>query len=412
MITKKRIPALLAMAAIAPLALAACSGGSGGGGGGGSTGGGADELTILDYYNNEPDKSLMQDALDKCADQVGVTIKRETVPGKDLIQKVLQRSSSRTLPDVLMLDNPDLQQIAATGGLAPLSDYDVDTSGFAEGILEAATYEGEVYGLAPTVNTLGLFYNTEVLSAAGITPPKTWEELKAAATALTSGDQYGMAFSAIATYEGSWQFLPFMWTNGGDETALDTPQVSEALQLWVDLVDSGAASESVIQWSQGDVKDQFVAGKAAMMINGPWQIPSLNENPDVKWDVVQVPVNKEGQTPVAPLGGEVWTVPVTGDDAKQAKAAEFVECISSDDNQLALAEARFTVPTKTALADAYVEKVPSMAAFTEQVANARSRTGKLGEDWPKAATEIYTAIQLALTGQATPAEAFKQAAQG
>src|SRR3712207_1609472 len=187
---------------------------------------------------------------------------------------------------------------------------------------EAATYEGEVYGLAPTVNTLGLFYNTDLLAAAGVTPPKTWEELKAAATALTSGDQYGMAFSAIATYEGSWQFLPFMWTNGGDETALDTPQVSEALQLWVDLVDSGAASESVIQWSQGDVKDQFVAGKAAMMINGPWQIPSLNENPDVTWDVVQVPVNQEGQTPVAALGGEVWSVPVNGDDAKQAQRAE------------------------------------------------------------------------------------------
>ncbi|MFD3448582.1 extracellular solute-binding protein [Microbacteriaceae bacterium 4G12] len=411
----KRIPALLAMAAIAPLALAACSGGgggAGGGGGGGATEGGADELTILDYYNNEPDKSLVQDALDSCAEQVGVTIKRETVPGKDLIQKVLQRSSSRTLPDVLMLDNPDLQEIAATGGLVPLSEYDVDTSGFAEGILEAATYEGEVYGLAPTVNTLGLFYNTELLDAAGITPPKTWEELKTAATALTSGDQYGIAFSAIASYEGSWQFLPFMWTNGGDETALDTPQVQEALQLWVDLVDSGAASDSVINWAQADVKDQFVAGKAAMMVNGPWQIPSLNENPDVKWDVVQVPVQEEGQTPVAPLGGEVWTVPVTGDDAKQAKAAEFVECIASDDNQLALAEARFTVPTKTALADEYVQKVPTMAAFTEQVANARSRTGKLGEEWPEAATQIYTAIQLSLTGQATPAEAFEQAAQG
>jgi multiple sugar transport system substrate-binding protein len=103
---------------------------------------------------------------------------------------------------------------------------------------------------------------------------------------------------------------------------------------------------------------------------------------------------------------------VTGDDAKQAKAAEFVECIASDDNQLALAEERFTVPTKTALADEYVETVPSMAAFTEQVANARSRTGQLGEDWPEAATQIYTAIQLALTGQATPDEAFKQAAAG
>jgi multiple sugar transport system substrate-binding protein len=410
----KRIPVLLAMAAVVPLALAACSGGSGGGGGsaGGGGGAGADELSILDYYNNEPDKGLVGDALDTCADQVGVKIKRETVPGKDLIQKVLQRSSSRTLPDVLMLDNPDLQQIASSGGLAPLSDYDVDTSGFAKGILEAATYKGEVYGLAPTVNTLGLFYNKDVLDAAGVAPPKTWDELKTAAKALTTGDQYGVAFSAIATYEGSWQFLPFMWTNGGDETALDTPQVQEALQLWVDLVDSGSASDSVINWAQADVKDQFVAGKAAMMINGPWQIPSLNENPDVHWDVVQVPVNEEGQTPVAPLGGEVWTVPVTGDDAKQAKAAKFVECIASDDNQLALAEARYTVPTKTALADEYVAKVPTMAAFTEQVANARSRTGKLGEDWPTAATEIYTAIQLALTGKATPAEAFKQAAQG
>jgi multiple sugar transport system substrate-binding protein len=414
MIRKKRIPALLAMAAVAPLALAACSGGGGGGGGaaGGDDGGDVSELTILDYYNNEPDKSLVGDALSACADQVGVTIERETVPGKDLIQKVLQRSSSRTLPDVLMLDNPDLQEIAATGGLAPLSDYDVDTSGFAEGILEAATYDGEVYGLAPTVNTLGLFYNTDVLAAAGVAPPRTWEELKAAATALTTGDQYGVAFSAIATYEGSWQFLPFMWTNGGDETSLESPEVSEALQLWVDLVDSGAASESVIQWSQGDVKDQFVAGKAAMMVNGPWQIPSLNENPNVNWDVVQVPINKDGQTPVAPLGGEVWTVPVTGDDAKQAKAAEFVECIASDENQLALAEARFTVPTKTELADEYVEKVPDMAAFTEQVATARSRTGQLGEEWPEAATQIYTAIQLALTGQATPDEAFAQAAAG
>lgn len=394
----------LAILAITPFALTAC--------GGGAATGDPDTLTILDYYNNEPDKTLVGDALDRCAEEIGVTIKREHVPGKDLIQKVLQQSSSKTLPDVLMLDNPDVQEIAATGGLSPLSDYDVDTSGFAQGILDAASYEGEVYGLAPTVNTLGLFYNEELLAAKGVTPPTTWDELKTAAAALTEGDTYGLAFSSIATYEGSWQFLPFMWTNGGDETDLTSPEVAEALQLQVDLVDAGSASTSVINWSQADVKDQFMAGKAAMMINGPWQIPALNEDPDLKYASVQVPVNTAGQTPIAPLGGEVWTVPVTGDDAKQAKAAEFVECISSDENQLALAEARFTVPTKTALAEEYVAKVPEMAAFTEQVANARSRTGELGEEWPEAATQIYTAIQLALTGQATPAEAFDQAAAG
>jgi multiple sugar transport system substrate-binding protein len=405
---KRQLTTLLAIAAITPLAFTACAGG----GGGGQAKGDPNTLTILDYYNNEPDKTLVQTALDACAEELDVTIKRETVPGKDLIQKVLQRSSSRTLPDVLMLDNPDLQEIAATGGLAPLSDYDVDISGFADGILEAATYEDEVYGLAPTVNTLGLFYNETLLAEAGIEPPTTWDELKTAAAALTSGDQYGLAFSGIATYEGSWQFLPFMWTNGGDETDLTTPEVAEALQLWVDLVDSGSASKSVINWSQADVKDQFVAGKAAMMINGPWQIPGLAETPDVKWGTVQVPVNDESQTPIAPLGGEVWTVPVTGDDEKQAKAASFVECISSDDNQLELATERFTIPTKTNLAGEYVAAVPTMEAFTEQVANARSRTGKLGEDWPEAATVIYTAIQLALTGQASAEDAFKQASAG
>lgn len=405
---KRRLTTLLAIAAITPLALTACAGG----GGGGEAQGDPGTLTILDYYNNEPDKTLVQAALDACAEELDVTIKRETVPGKDLIQKVLQRSSSKTLPDVLMVDNPDLQEIAATGGLAPLSDYDVDTSGFADGILEAATYEGEVYGLAPTVNTLGLFYNETLLAEAGIEPPTTWEELKTASAALTTGDQYGLAFSAIATYEGSWQFLPFMWTNGGDETELETPEVAEALQLWVDLVESGSASDSVINWSQADVKDQFVAGKAAMMINGPWQIPGLAETPDVKWGTVQVPVNEEGQTPIAPLGGEVWTVPVTGDDEKQAKAASFVECISSDDNQLELATQRYTIPTKTELAGEYVEAVPTMEAFTEQVANARSRTGQLGEEWPEAATVIYTAIQLALTGQASAEDAFKQASEG
>lgn len=409
-LTKKKLTSLLAMAAIAPLAFSACS--AGGAGGSGTSGEGADTLTILDYYNNEPDKTLVQTTLDECATELDVTIKREGVPGKDLIQKVLQRASSKTLPDVLMLDNPDVQEIAATGGLSPLSDYDVDTSGFAPGILEAATYEGEVYGLAPAVNTLGLFYNTELLAAAGIEPPTTWDELKAAAAALTVGDQYGLAFSAIATYEGAWQFLPFMWTNGGDETDLGSPEVTEALQLIVDLVDSGSASTSVINWSQSDVKDQFVAGKAAMMINGPWQIPALAETPDVKWGSVQIPVNKAGQTPIAPLGGEVWTVPVTGDDEKQATAAKFVECISNDENQLALSEARYLVPTKEALAEEYVEKVPSMKSFTEQVATARSRTGQLGEEWPEAATVIYTAMQLALTGQVPVEDAFKQAMAG
>jgi multiple sugar transport system substrate-binding protein len=404
-----RIAAALAGVTALSLALAGCGDS---GNKSSSSGQSVTSLSILDYYNNDPDKALVQKGLDSCASQLGITIKRETVPGDTLIAKVLQQASSKTLPDVLMLDNPDVQQIAATGALAPLNDLGLNADGVIQGMVDATSYQGKLYGLAPVTNTIALFYNKAMLAEAGVQPPKTWDELKAAAKKLTKPGRYGMAFNANATYEGSWQFLPAMWTNGGDETDLTSPQVAEALQLWVDLVKSGSASKSVINWTQGDVKDQFVAGKAAMMVNGPWQIPALEKAPNVKWDVVTFPLNKPDQTPVAPLGGEAWTVPLNKDQAKEQKAADFVKCLNSDENELAWAKARFTLPTKTALLDQYVQQVPSMKAFAEQVKTARARTGKLGDKWPDAAKVIYQAIQLALTGKAPAQDAFKQASGG
>ncbi|MFJ9378141.1 extracellular solute-binding protein [Streptomyces sp. NPDC101455] len=261
---------------------------------------------------------------------------------------MLQQASSRTLPDVLMLDNPDLQQVAASGALAPLSDFGLKADGYAKGVVDASTYQGKLYGLRPVTNTLGLFYNKGMLDKAGVKPPTTWAELKSAAKKLTSGKRYGIAFAAPVTYEGTWQFLPFMWSNDGDEKDIATPQVAQALQLWVDLVEDGSASKSVVSWAQADADDQFAAGNAAMMINGPWQFPILDKK-SLHYGVVQVPVPKAGGTPVVPLGGETWTVPQTGNAQRQARAAKVVACLNSDKNQLSLAQQRQTVPTKTAL---------------------------------------------------------------
>jgi multiple sugar transport system substrate-binding protein len=409
MITQ-RIAAALAGTTALSLVVAGC--GDSGNSSPSSSGGSVSSLSVLDYYNNDPDKALVQKGLDSCAGKLGITLQRETVPGDTLIAKVLQQASSKTLPDVLMLDNPDVQQIAATGALAPLNDLGLSGDGVIQGMNDATSYQGKLYGLAPVTNTIALFYNKQMLQEAGVQPPKTWDELKAAAKKLTKPGRYGIAFNANATYEGSWQFLPAMWTNGGDETDLTSPQVAEALQLWVDLVQSGSASKSVINWTQGDAKDQFAAGKAAMMVNGPWQIPALEKTPNIKWDVVTFPLNKPDQTPVAPLGGEAWTVPLNKDQAKQQKAADFVKCLNSDENEMAWAKARFTLPTKTALLDQYAKEVPSMKAFAEQVKTARARTGKLGEKWPEAAKVIYQAIALALTGKASAQDAFKKASGG
>jgi multiple sugar transport system substrate-binding protein len=406
----RRLLAAAALAAIAPLALTACGGddsGSGGGGGGASAP--VDSLTVLDYYTDDPGHTQIGDQLSACGTTIGVAkIDHQSVPGPTLIQKVLQQASSKTLPDVLMLDNPDIQQIAETGALAPLNDYGITADGYAEGPVSAATYDGKLYGLQPGANTLALFYNKDILDKAGVKPPTTWAELKDSAKKLTSGKQYGFAFNATADYEGAWQFLPPMWTNGGDETNLTSPEVAGALQLWKDLVDDGSASKSVVNWKQSDVNDQFIAGKAAMMLNGPWQIPSLDKA-NINYGVVTFPVNTAGQTSVAPLGGEAWTVPLTADEAKMTKAAELVTCMNTDENQLLRAKQGGLVPTKLALADQYKAEIPAMAGFVDAVATARARTGKLGAAWPDTAKTIYTGVQLTLTGQAAPADAMAKA---
>jgi len=422
--TRSYAPSRRARVAIAsvlalPLALAACGGSSGKGtsSSGGSSGGsggasGSITLRVLDYYNNDPGKTVWQKALEACAQQAGATINREAVPGASLIQKVLQQAQSHTMPDLLMLDNPDLQQIAATGALTPLDQFGINADGYAKGVVDASTYQGKLYGLQPQTNTIGLFYNKDMLAKAGIKPPTTWGELKTDAKKLTSGSTYGLAFAAPANYEGTWQFLPFMWSNGGDEKNIATPQTAQALQLWVDLMKDGSVSKSALNWTQADVNDQFKAGKAAMMVNGPWQFPTLDATQNLHYGVVPIPAPQAGMKVIAPLGGETWTVPQTGNKDKQAKAAKVVQCLNSDQSQLSLAQQNQTIPTKVALLAQFSSKNPNMKGFVDQIPTARARTGELGADWPKAATKIYTAFQAALTGQASPTDALKQAQNG
>lgn len=401
--TSRRTRALVgavAVAATVPLVLAGCSGSgnaSSSGGGGGKT------LTIEDYYDANYDPVYQQ-----CAKDVDVTVKINHVAGAGLISKVLQQASSRTLPDVLMLDNPDVQQIASSGALSDLADYGLDADDDVPGVKGANTFEGKLYGLQPNTNSIALYYNKKLLADAGVEPPKTWDELKTAAKTLTKGSTYGFAMSNINTYEGTWQFLPFFWSNGGDEKDIATPEAAQALQLVQDLQDDGSLSKSSINWAQADVNNQFMAGKAAMMINGPWQLPALKKAKDLQFDSVPIPTRTGSET-VAPLGGEAFTVPQTGDKDKMQLAGKFVGCLNSDKMQAVLAGVSGNVPTNIEVGKTWAKDHTDVASFVTTVQTARARTGELGPDWPKAATKIYTAVQLALTGKADPEQALEQA---
>ena len=399
----RRALGLTALAVPALMALGGCGGRSGGGGG---------ALRVVDYYNTPADDVAIDGALEASAAELGLTFARERVPGDQLVAKVLQMGSSRTMPDLLMLDNPDVQQVAASGALAPLEQYGIDVEDFTPAVADLGRFEGTLYGVAPTVNTIALFYDVAALEDAGVAPPTTWDELREAAAALTTPERYGLAFSATASYEGTWQFLPFMWSNGGDETELDGDGVLGASRLWGDLVGEGSASRSVVNWEQGDAMDQFKAGNAAMVVNGPWNIAGLREDvPELEWDVVTIPVPEPGGTSVAPLGGEVWTIPVTGDEQRQADAAALLKGFLSPQNQLAMAQERSTIPGDAESAAQFAAENPDLSTFVDQVSTARSRTAQLGPDWPRTAKAIYTANQRVLVDDTDPAEAFDEAAR-
>lgn len=385
-----------AMVATAALVLTGCSSG------GGSSAGGS-KLTIEDYYT-----ATYNPNYNVCAKKVGATLTINHVAGAGLIAKVLQQASSRTLPDVLMLDNPDVQQIASSGALSPLSDYGLNADGDVPAVKAANTYKGKLYGLQPVTNSIALYYNKKLLQDAGVTPPKTWDELRAAAKKLTKGKTYGFAMSNINTYEGTWQFLPFLWSNGGDEKNIDSTEAAQALSFVDDLQSDGSLSKSSINWAQADVNTQFIAGKAAMMINGPWQLPTLNAAKGLEFDSVPIPT-RTGSAPVAPLGGEAFTVPQTKNAATMKLAGKFVGCLNAAKMQAVIAKNTGNVPTNITASEAWGKTHPQVSSFVTTVQTARARTGELGPDWPKAATKIYTAVQLALTGKASPAAALKQA---
>jgi multiple sugar transport system substrate-binding protein len=113
---------------------------------------------------------------------------------------------------------------------------------------------------------------------------------------------------------------------------------------------------------------------------------------------------------VAPLGGETFTVPNTGNTAKETAAGKIVACINSPENENTIAAENNYIPSNPTIAAAFGKSNPGLAPFVSIVADARSRTGLLGTKWPKVGTEIYEAEQLALTGKATGAAALAQVA--
>ncbi|GAA2975271.1 sugar ABC transporter substrate-binding protein [Streptomyces drozdowiczii] len=374
-----------------------------------------DVYTVLNSSTDESYHRWDAETLARCGKRLGVTIEQQSVPAAQVMTKALRMASSKSLPDVLQLDASEMPTFAEAGGLIPLKDLELTTKDIPEGIVNFGSYEGTYYGAARTVNTLALFYNKDTLDKAGLKVPATWAEMRETAKKLTHGRQYGLALSAGGAEDGVFQFTPFMWSNGGDETKLDSPEVAGALDYWKSLLKDGSLSKSTVNWTQADVNDQFMAGNAAMMINGPWQVETLIAKKGLNWGIAEIPVPEAGDDSVGPLGGGVLTVPNTGDEEREKTSAKIIGCMSGEQEQITYALNSWMVPANEKAAAEWRTKVPELDALADQVATARSRTARLGARWSSVSLALQSAFQSALTGESSEAaltRAQKRATSG
>ena len=395
-------------------ALALVAAGCGSSSGGGSSNGKI-TITELDYFTSSGGNAAVNWYNKKFeAAHPNVTVKRQVVPYANLITKVLQEASAGDLPNIVMLDNPNVPQVAATGQLVPLnSEPGFSTSGYLKGAISECTYQGKQYCFPIGTNTVGLIYNKKMFAAKHLSPPKTWAELQSDAKALKSGKTYGIAFDATADEQSTWQLEPFFWSQGGDLAKVDSPAFKDSLQLWVNMVKDGSASKSVLQWGQSpDLVQQFTNKTAAMMENGPWTFPLLNAagmKYNVDYGVVPIPTKSAGGTVVTPLGGETWNIGKSGSAQQQTLAWDWIKGTQTPTEMSYFAKESYYLPTKTSVLAQYTKLSPQYQVFAKETQSSRSRTTEYGANYPKVSQAIWTAIQSAITGTSSVSSALTQA---
>jgi multiple sugar transport system substrate-binding protein len=359
--------------------------------------------TLWDPYPDRDATSTWAKAIDACATQVGVTIKRNAGNTGDTVKDLTTAASN--LPDIAMVDNPKVSTLADAGLLTTTDDNGFDVSAISENILSAGEIDGKVYGVPVGANTLGLYYNPTVLTAAGvdIASVTDYASLTAALQKVVAAGKKGITFSAVGTEEGTFQFLPWFWGAGADLKKLDSSEAESALSLWTGWVKDGLAPNSVISNTQGTSWDEFKTGEFAFAENGSWFKSDADKAGFLS---IQVPGIDGGVAP-APTGGEFITIPVQKDTSRYATSAKIVECLSSGDaGATALG---YVAPTKAG-ADAQLAADPTLKFWIGAVGDAKPRTAdNLGISYGVISEQLYTAIQSALSGTASPADALKTA---
>lgn len=397
------------LATLLPLGLAAC----GSFGGGGSDDESSDgTITFWQYYGDRemPTGGPLYDVLeayDKQHDDVEVDIRY--IPFEDFNRTLQQAAAADELPDVALINAFDTQNMAEAGIISDLSDR-VEKWGQKDAYFptswETTQVDGATYGIPHVADAYAVYYNKDLLKAANLQPPKTWDEMESTAAELGGNGKYGLAVSGIEGAQGATGLVIRALAEGGEIEQFGDGSGATALQSFKTMVDDGGLSKGFLTWTEEDAKNQFANGEAAMMINSATYISILrDENPDLNWGVALLPKAKDRATF---LSAENLTI---GEGSGDADAAwDLIAYLQKPDVLADYLPARNKLPARDDVPDATDD--PVRKVFAQQLQHAWAPSGDLATHSDEALTILQEALQATVSGSSSPQDAADTAQSG
>ena len=128
----------------------------------------------------------------------GLVIEPTALGWDDLFTQLTLTAAAGNPPDVVMFHNTEVTEYVRKGVLLPVDDLmaaaDIDLTGVPQNIIELSKIDGEFYCLPGDLHPMNLYYNRDLVEAAGLdpdSPPTTGEEFMAWAEAMTITDDDG-----------------------------------------------------------------------------------------------------------------------------------------------------------------------------------------------------------------------------
>ncbi|MGG4145829.1 ABC transporter substrate-binding protein [Paenibacillus algorifonticola] len=360
---KKKWISLLSVLIISTNLLAACGGNNSNAGtntGAGASPGTEGEpvtLTLAGWTSSADEKELLQQTLNEFeASNPGIKVKYEIIADQymDVIKTRLIGGNG---PDVFYMDASEAPGIIKSGVLEPLDSYvtaDFDVADFEQPLLSAFQQDNKTYGFPKDFSTLAMFYNQKDFADAGITsPPKTWEELLAAAKKLTKTEngkivRYG--FGAAPELARQMYMLKAFGGAMSDDNGNATFASEDALkglQLVVDMHNVDKSSGEPKEVGAGWTGEMFGQGKASIVFEGNWAVPFLESNyKELKYGTAQLPtVNGKQGTMAFPVAY------VMNKDSRQKEAAwKLLSYLTGKEGMKTWTSKGFALPTRKSVA--------------------------------------------------------------